>query len=398
MSLIHDALRRDPTPEGERGSRAAHADSVLRALGYRPDRRASGRTKLVGLVLAFAGTVYIALSFNHGVDQAPGSVTARPRTAASGPLAGSAVSSSSHAESSGVSRVVAPQALAPQPHPTSLPVTSPAPTLARAPGPAAAAPTRRTTIVPEPTRHAQAGRSSESPPASRERLSSKAPAVVTTPSSVDLAATHVAPAGSLSGSSAAPPATAGPDDFQLALYYQRAGDFEQSLVHYQAVIGRDALNVEAHNNLGRLYLDKGLIDDAIREFQRVTAIDPGYARARTNLAAAYFKQGRYDLSAAEAHAALAIDPRNVDALVNLALAEKASGQVTDARESLLAALRIEPHHAAAHYNLARQCEDAGEIALALTHYEAFLKYAGPDLMSYAPEVRSRIAALSAEIK
>ena len=46
------------------------------------------------------------------------------------------------------------------------------------------------------------------------------------------------------------------DDYQLALYYQRTGDFEQALVHYKAALQRDELNLQAHNNLGNLYLGK----------------------------------------------------------------------------------------------------------------------------------------------
>jgi hypothetical protein len=47
--------------------------------------------------------------------------------------------------------------------------------------------------------------------------------------------------------------TSGGDHFQLALYYQRSGDFENALLQYRAVLQRDELNGEAHNNLGLLY-------------------------------------------------------------------------------------------------------------------------------------------------
>lgn len=348
MSLIHDALRRGQAPAGGRSPRAAHPDSVLAALGYHSEPKPRLRLKMIlGLFVAIAGVAYIILAFNHGV---PTPVTKAPMPRATPPARRMATPAAPPV-------VTQPRVVTPPP------VHEPAP-IHQAPAAAVSRPP-----VHPPTR-----------PAARPSTSVSVP-------SKSLPAT-TPPAAS---------ATA-PDDFQLALYYQRSGDFEQALVHYKAVIGRDELNVEAHNNLGRLYLDKGLTDDAIREFRRVTAIDPRYVRARINLAAAYFKQSRYDVSAAEARAALAIEPRNVDALVNLALAEKAAGQIDDARESLLAALRIDQHNAAAHYNLARQYEEVGESALALSHYRAFLKYAGPDQAEYAADVRGRIAALSAKIK
>lgn len=168
-------------------------------------------------------------------------------------------------------------------------------------------------------------------------------------------------------------------------------------MHYKAVLQRDELNVEAHNNLGLLYLNKGLVEDAVREFQSVTGIAPNYLNAHVNLAAALPRLGRVDAGAAEARAALKIDPRSVDAMVNLALAQKAAGQAADARASLIEALRIDSHSAPAHYNLAVQYEEAGEAALAVEHFGKFLAYAGPEYSSYAPDVRTRMQALQSRI-
>jgi len=184
-----------------------------------------------------------------------------------------------------------------------------------------------------------------------------------------------------------------PDEFRLALYYQRTGDFEQALVHYKTVLQRDEMNANAHNNLGNLYLGKALYEEAAREFHRVLAIEPRYVTAHVNLAAALYQLKRYDESAAEARAAIRLDGRNADGYVNLALAQAAAGQTSDAQSSLARALDIDTHHAAAHYNLALQYEKAGEIALALDHYRAFLQYVGPEQAGYAADVRSRVQAL-----
>jgi tetratricopeptide (TPR) repeat protein len=184
-----------------------------------------------------------------------------------------------------------------------------------------------------------------------------------------------------------------PDEFTLALYYQRTGDFERALAHYKTVLQRDEMNASAHNNLGDLYMGKALYEEAAREFHRVLAIEPRYVTAHVNLAAALYQLKRYDDSAAEARAAIRLDGRNADAYVNLALAQAAGGQTSDARASLTRALEIDTHHAAAHYNLALQYEKAGEIALALDHYRAFLQYVGPEQAGYAADVRSRVQAL-----
>ena len=195
-----------------------------------------------------------------------------------------------------------------------------------------------------------------------------------------------------------PASDARADDFKLALYYQRSGEFDQALVHYKAVLQRDELDVEAHNNLGHLYMAKGLLDEAAREFQRVIAIDPGYTPAHVNLSAALTRLGRPDAAAAEARAALAIQPRNSDATVNLAIAQKAAGQTADAQATLIRALSLDRRSAVAHYNLAQLYEDSGELALAKEHYQAFLQYAGPDDASYAADVRIRLSAIASRIR
>jgi len=188
------------------------------------------------------------------------------------------------------------------------------------------------------------------------------------------------------------------DDLQLALYYQRTGDFEQALVHYKAALQRDELNLQAHNNLGYLYLGKGLLDEAAREFQRVIAIEPGYVTAHVNLSATLFRLGRFDGAAAEARQALGLDPRSADAFVNLALAQNASGQSGDAQRNLRRALELDARNPAAHYNLGRQYEAAGEAGDALDHYRQFLQYAGSDQEAYAQDVRARVQALQTRIK
>jgi Tfp pilus assembly protein PilF len=198
---------------------------------------------------------------------------------------------------------------------------------------------------------------------------------------------------------AAPKAVPAPrDEFQLALYYHRTGDFEQALMHYRAALQRDEMNVEAHNNLGNLYLGKGLFEEAAREFQRVIAIDPKYVNARVNLSAAYTRLGRPDAAAAEARAALKIDGRNPDAMVNLSLAQHDAGLTGDAQRSLRLALEIDPRNAAAHYNLARQFEAGGELTAAIAHYNQFILYASPEQTAFVADVRVRVTALTARLK
>lgn len=189
------------------------------------------------------------------------------------------------------------------------------------------------------------------------------------------------------------PAAAAPtavNHFALAVRYQRLGNFEQALTSYTAALQAEEFNVEARNNLGLLYYERGLADEAIEQFRRAILINPEYLRARSNLAVVLLGGGRLAEARAELRAALAIDARNVDLLVNMALVDKADRQPELARETLIRALSLQTSHAAAHYNLGILYDEAGELARAQDHYNEFLKYAGPEYGTRLSDVRRRL--------
>lgn len=200
--------------------------------------------------------------------------------------------------------------------------------------------------------------------------------------------------------SPAPPGTASParpttaDDLELALYYHRAGDFENALQHYRALLRKNELNAQAHNNLGLLYQEKNLLQESARELQRAILIEPRNPGARNNYGVTLLKEGKVDEAMAQFRAVLGLDPQNLDALVNLAIAQGTGGQLDLARETLLRALTIAPRNAAAHYNLGQLYDQTNEPARAIEHYRTFLDTAGAEHAARAAAVRARIALLS----
>lgn len=184
------------------------------------------------------------------------------------------------------------------------------------------------------------------------------------------------------------------NDLDLALYYHRAGDFENALQHYRALLQRNELNAQAHNNLGLLYQEKNLLQESARELQRALLIEPRNAGAHNNYGVTLLMQGKADEAAAEFRSSLALDARNIDALVNLALAQRTAGQLDIAKETLLNALTIEPRNAPAHYNLGQLYDETHEPARAVEHYRMFLETAAAEHGTRVAAVRARIAALS----
>lgn len=185
-----------------------------------------------------------------------------------------------------------------------------------------------------------------------------------------------------------------PNDFELAVYYHRAGDFENALQHYRALLQKNELNAQAHNNLGLLYQERNLLPESARELQRAVLIQPQNSSARNNYGVTLLLQGKADEAAALFRSVLALDSRNVDAMVNLALAERNQNQLDLAKATLLDALTIAPRSAPAHYNLGQLYDQTNEAARAIEHYRRFLETAGAEHAGRAAAVRARIAELS----
>jgi Tfp pilus assembly protein PilF len=346
VSQLLDSLRRGRKSSDRASStRSAQRDAVLATLGYAAGRSRNGRRSVViaaVLLLGFVGALWVGWH-NYLGDSAGPDATLR----------------------------------------------SPAPTIPRF---TPSRPSPSETPLPEspPTRR---------PSTSSDVSGARQPTVQTPveprvpPSAPPVAARNAVPLRR-TGSGQASPQTTANGDLEAALLSQRAGDFDGALQRYRALLERDELNAQAHNNLGLLYQEKGLVADAARELQRAVAIEPSNAGTHSNYGVTLLMLGRTDEAVAEFRSALKIDPSNLDARVNLALAERSSGQVDLAKETLLDVLNRAPANAPAHYNLAQLYDQTNEPARAVEHYRLFLEHAGPDHADRAAPVRARIAALS----
>lgn len=358
MSQIFDSLRRDRSQQPRPNApRTAHGDAVLATLGYAPISRRRGSPALVRIALVLGVLAVCWAAWQLYVGSARGGSS--PRNPAPS-------SSTPRRPPSDASKLP----VAPSPAPSTQPPLNSRPTPIQQPGQSLPLPSVAGPQSPAPASPARAV------PGSIPDLRPPA-APLTRPEP----ATSIAPSSPV-------------NDLELALYYHRAGDFENALQHYRALLQRNELNAQAHNNLGLLYQEKNLLQESARELQRAILIEPGNAGARNNYGVTLLMQGKPDEATAQFRSVLARDPRNLDALVNLALAQRAGGQVDVAKATLLSALTISPRNAAAHYNLGQLYDQTDEPARAVEHYRKFLENAGAEHATRAVAVRTRIAALS----
>ncbi|MGE5926873.1 MAG: tetratricopeptide repeat protein [Gemmatimonadota bacterium] len=143
----------------------------------------------------------------------------------------------------------------------------------------------------------------------------------------------------------------------------------------------DPADAGAHNNLGVLYYQKGLVSEAVAAFARALELDPRMQVAQTNLEIAYRDSGHYDRrvaelqerlrrtpddrearwelgrtyaylkqhaeAVAEFEALLARNPGDVAGMIQLGLARRAQGRVEEASEWFARACTADPESAVA---------------------------------------------------
>src|SRR5439155_1098352 len=100
---------------------------------------------------------------------------------------------------------------------------------------------------------------------------------------------------------------------------------------------------EAHYNLGRLLVQKGLLDEAIAHYEKALEMNPADAEAHNNLGATLFANGHVDEAIAHYRKALAIKPDYADVSSNLAwlLATAADPSLRNGSEAVFLAERAE---------------------------------------------------------
>src|SRR3989442_2095820 len=110
----------------------------------------------------------------------------------------------------------------------------------------------------------------------------------------------------------------------------------------------DPSDAGAHSNLGVLYFQKGLLEDAIAEFSRALELDPKMQVAQRNLEIAYHNSGYYDRRVAELRERLRQAPDDRDARLELGRAYLLLRQYAEAATQFRSTLAARPHRAGAH--------------------------------------------------
>jgi len=149
----------------------------------------------------------------------------------------------------------------------------------------------------------------------------------------------------------------------------KTGD-ELATYREQALLRPEDPLVRLH--LGRLYLERNLLDQAAFELDMATSFDPKMAEGFLLLGRVLRMKGQLDLAIAKLRAAVQLDPTYVEAYVELGICWDQRGFYERAREAYRAAMRLRPDDATIYNNMGVSYSYEGDSSNALKYFKKAL--------------------------
>ncbi len=173
--------------------------------------------------------------------------------------------------------------------------------------------------------------------------------------------------------------------YRLADAYWRLQEPQKALSYYLKAVRLKPTFVEAWTALGEAYMGVGKPEEAEEAFKTALSLSPNLAQLHNTLGVIYQRRG--DLRGAHAayERAISGNYRHPGVFCNLGAVYAQEGRNAEARKAFETALRLKPDLAIAHYHIANLLRSEGDAALAIQHYQAFLKYWDSD-----PSTRDRV--------
>jgi tetratricopeptide (TPR) repeat protein len=136
----------------------------------------------------------------------------------------------------------------------------------------------------------------------------------------------------------------------------------------------DPSDAGAHNNLGVLFYNKGLYEEAVHAFTKSLELDPNMQVAKRNLEVAYYNTGYYDKRVAELKERLRVRADDREARWELGRAYALLGQSEDAIREFSELLRYDEHDLRAIVQLGLAEKAVGRLDAARRWFSRALEY------------------------
>ena len=150
------------------------------------------------------------------------------------------------------------------------------------------------------------------------------------------------------------------------------GDYAGAIAEYRRAIELDVRAFAAYRRLAAIYLDLGMVDEAIVLCRQALAVDPSRVEIRVRLANAYLRKGMLDEAILQCREAIDLNPRIIESYINMGAAYLRRGQPDQAISAYRAALKLAPGFAQIHANLGNAYMAKREMDRAIGEYKVAL--------------------------
>jgi tetratricopeptide (TPR) repeat protein len=170
--------------------------------------------------------------------------------------------------------------------------------------------------------------------------------------------------------------TRNPDSFMAHNNFGKVllqkGQADEAILHFQKSLKIQSDNVAAHDNLGSALLQTGRVEEAIACFLKALELQPGFVEARYNLGNALLRRGQVDEAIDQYQKVVESQPDYVEARYNLGNTLLRRGRVDEAIDQYQKALDTQPDLAEIHNNLGNALVLTGRVDEALAHFQKAL--------------------------
>ena len=157
----------------------------------------------------------------------------------------------------------------------------------------------------------------------------------------------------------------------------------EDLAAYTKLLQQDPANPLRHDAVASLYLDAGMMDEAIAEYQQSLRLNRESAPTQYNLGFALAARGRRGDAMAAFEEALRIDPAYAQAHNNLGALLQIGGRQEEALQHFRRAAALRPDNVESHANLGQLLSIRGRAAEAAAQFAEALALRGDNVQALA---------------
>ncbi|MGA3283991.1 MAG: tetratricopeptide repeat protein, partial [Verrucomicrobiota bacterium] len=163
-----------------------------------------------------------------------------------------------------------------------------------------------------------------------------------------------------------------PAEDDLGRVFLQKGQMDEAVAHFEKAMELRPGLASAHYDLGTLLVQRGQVDEAIVHLQKVLEIQPDLAEVHFTLGVALQLEGRVDEAIVHFQQFLKTHPDFAEAQDHLGTAFLQKGRIDEAIANYQKAVQLEPQNAVLQRHLGRALLQRGRLDEAMVHFQTSL--------------------------